>query len=109
MADYRDFKIIQRGRRNPKRVIADAYKWASGEGNVPKEIRLAMDVDRWGVMAVMNRPVLYAYEINRIRYAEKVVKAYNARENATNAAEFAADNQDDLQLLQFAENLVNNG
>lgn len=56
----------------------------------------------------MNRPFLYAYEINRMQFAEKIVKMYNARKNNTNAAQFASDNQEALQLLQFAENLVNN-
>jgi len=34
---------------------------------------------------------------------------YNAMKNTTNAAQFAEDNQNALQLLQFAENLVSNG
>jgi len=80
----------------------------SGEGNIPKEIELASRLDRFGVQAVLGRQ-LYAYEVNRIEWSEKVIRMYNARKNATNAAAFASENQYALQLLEFAENLVNNG
>jgi len=89
-------------------VIADAFRWASGDGNIPHEILLAQRMDRWGVQAVMNRP-LYAYEVKRIEWSEYVVKMYNARKNTTNAAQFAEENQYALKLLDFAEKLVNDG
>jgi len=61
------------------------------------------------VQAVLGRPVLSFGEVNRIETAEYVVRAYNARKNATNAAQFAEENQEALELLLYAEELVNNG
>jgi hypothetical protein len=46
-------------------------------------------------------------EIKRIELAEYVVRAYNARKNATNAAQFAEENQEALELLLYAEKVSN--
>ena len=75
---------------------------------MPEEILLARRLDRFGVQAVLGRQ-LYAHEINRIEYSEMVVKMYNARKNTINAAQFAADNQFALQLLNFAGKMVSDG
>jgi hypothetical protein len=53
-----------------------------------------------------------AAEVNRIMMAETIVNAYHAKQHVLengNAAQFAEDNQDVLKLLEFAENLVNDG
>ena len=88
-------------------MIADAYKWAIGEGK-SQEIQLAIRIDRFGVQAVLGRQ-LYAYEVNRIEYAEMVVKTYFGMKNTDNAAKFADEHQYGLELLQFAEKLVQDG
>ena len=72
-------------------------------------MRLAGLIGEYGVQAVLGRPVLSFGEINRLETAKSVVREYNARKNATNAAQFAEENQEALKLLLYAEKLVNDG
>ena len=71
-------------------------------------MRLANLIGEYGVQAVLGRPLSFG-EINRLEMAKSVVRAYNARKNATNAAQFAEENQKALELLLYAEELVNDG
>jgi hypothetical protein len=66
-----------------------------------------MAIDRFGVLAVMGRPVLSYGEIVRMRYAENIVKAYQARSQAENWAQWKSDNLALARVLDEAERLYN--
>ena len=61
-------------------------------------------IDRFGVMAVMGRPVLFFGELNRMIYAENVVAAYRSRPR-DNWAEWTDKNPVLARLLAEAEKL----
>lgn len=49
-------------------------------------------IDRFGVMAIMGRPVLYAGEARTLQTAENIVNGYNNMKNSTNRAEWMENN-----------------
>lgn len=88
-------------------MIAAAYVHAETGGSTPStEMRLLGMIDRFGVLAVMGRPVLGAGEMLRMIAAENVVTAYMQRERAENAAVWVAENKEMNELLGYAHRLV---
>lgn len=80
-----------------------------GKGHYSPEIDLLRKIDRFGVMAVMGRPVLYFGEINRMSYAENTVNAYHSRAKSTNWAEWVDDNPVRAAMLAEVEQMLNEG
>lgn len=81
-------------------MIAEAYAYADGEGDIPKELKALFYVDRFGVQSIYGRP-LYYHEVRRFEVAEMVVKAYLARKNSSNMAQWAKDNPRANALLEI--------
>ena len=77
-----------------------------GEGEIPKEIKLARMIDRFGAQAVLGR-LMGAGEINRILMAERVVRVYKSMKAASNATEWAVSNPNESQLMDYAMRLTN--
>lgn len=100
----RDYRGLCRRTRNPKRVKADAYAYAS-EGGYSREIIKLQKIDRFGLEAVTGRRVFYYGEINRLIYAEHIVSAYRSRAQSNNWMEWAASNPRLATMLAEAEKL----
>jgi hypothetical protein len=79
-----------------------------GEGDIPKELRLAGYINRFGAQAVLGRAIS-AKEVKHITAAENVVNIYHSMQNAQNAAEWAGSNPDAADLIDYAIKLVKNG
>lgn len=62
-------------------------------------------IDRFGVMAIMGRPVLHFGELNRMACAENILVAYRSRAKSANWAEWASNNTALANLLAEAEKL----
>lgn len=85
--------------------MADAYRYA--ESNQPSpEITMLRAIDRFGVMAVCNRPYLYAGEFYAMQVAETIVKGYKMRTKSANFAEFAASNPQLAKLLVDSQKIA---
>ena len=80
--------------------MAAAYAYADG-GQMPAEIRLLREVDRFGAQAVFGR-TLGAKEIRRMMIAENIVNAYRARAASENWAAWETDNPQVAALLNAA-------
>lgn len=81
--------------------MAAAYRHAES-GHYSPEIDLANRIDRYGVMATMGRPVLYAKEQRSLALAENVVRAYRERRAAASWATWAEENPGLNRLLTEA-------
>ena len=87
-------------------MLAAAYAVADGgPTTLSPEMQLLREVNRFGVSAVMGRP-LYYHEIIRLRAAEAVIRAYTARESSENWAQCAKDHPDDSRMLNLAMRLA---
>ena len=84
---------------------AAAYRYADS-GQYSPEMQLAGLIDRFGVAAVMGRPVLYAREIQRISIAEQVVRAYRSRQQSNDWAAWRRDNGELAKALDIAEKVI---
>lgn len=82
-----------------------AWRHAAGGATSP-EIRLSRAIERFGVVAVMGRPVLWAREANAIKTAEAIVNAYHARERSDNWAAWANQHPEMQALLVEAQKLA---
>lgn len=105
---------MDRRDRDPKRLKAEAYRFAAGEkdddGNlppIPHELALLSYIDRFGVQAVLGRPVLSAGEIRRMTFAENVKSAYLSRKGSTNWGAWAQDHPRQDRLLTEIEVMLN--
>jgi len=87
-------------------VKSSAYAYAEG-GALSPEIRLSEAIDRYGVMATLGRPVLYAHEYYAMRAAEAIVNGYRSRERAENWVAWQNEYPDMAKLLFEAERLLN--
>lgn len=108
MADRGDQQTLQRGGNSPKRIIAAAYKFAVGDGDMPQEIEMGRLIDRFGAQAVLGRP-MGAKEIRRIMAAEYVLNAYRSMTSSENYAAWVNDHPQEAELLSQAAKLVTNG
>ena len=75
-----------------------AYLHAAG-GPLSPEIRLSQAIDRYGVAAVLGRPVLYMKEHYALKIAESIVNGYRSRERAENIAAWQNEHPDMGNLL----------
>lgn len=66
-------------------------------------------IDRFGVEAIMGRPVLGAGEARRILLAEQIEQAYQSRLQAENWSAWASDNAELSKLLNQAMLEAGNG
>ena len=82
--------------------MADAYRYADGEGHTPDEIEILSAIDRFGAQPVTGRPYLGAGEIRRMRCAENIIRVYRERSQADNWAEWAGKNRGAASLLAAA-------
>lgn len=107
---------MDRGARSPKRLRGEAYAYAEAaadpETNLlpspPDELLLLQYIDRFGVMAVLGRPVLSAGEIRRMITAENIVSAYRDRKTSKNWGAWAQEHPGASRLLGEIEK-ANNG
>ena len=87
-------------------MLAAAYAVADGSPiEVSPELTLLRELNRWGVQAVMGRP-LYHHELIKLRAAERVINAYSARANSKNWAEWAQQNKQESDYLNYAMRLA---
>ena len=63
-------------------------------------------IDRYGVTAIMGRPVLYAREVYAMRIAETIYRGYQQQQKTENIAAWHADNPELAQLLFEAQQLA---
>ena len=69
---------------------------------MPPVLDLLYTLDRFGVDAVMGRP-LYAGEIYQMRAVENIVRWYRERQASNNFAAWAMENRDKADILGRAE------
>ena len=74
----------------------------------PFELTLIGYIDRFGVEAVMGRPVLSAGELRRMYTVENIYNAYNARKASEDWAKWAAENPARAAMLAEVEGLIHN-
>lgn len=86
--------------------MSSAYAYAEG-GSLSPEIRLAQAIDRYGIMAVLGRPVLYLHEYYAMKTAEGLVSGYLSRQRSQNWAAWQLEYPDMAKLLFDAERLLN--
>lgn len=86
-------------------MIAEAYAYADGGGGLPKELRLAQYIDRFGAQAVLGR-LMGAGEIRRIDMAERIIRIYQSRKQAANWKEWVGSHPKEAELLAYAEGLT---
>lgn len=90
--------------RNPKRVKAAAYAYAS-DGAYSLELDKLHKIDRFGLEAVTGRRTFYYGEMNRMIAAENIVTAYESRKRSQNWAEWTQSNPRLAAILAEAEKL----
>lgn len=83
-------------------MIAAAYRYAAGEGKMPRELETLRYIDRFG-LGVIGRPP-GAGEMRRISIAERVVKAYQDMNKSDNWAAWASAHPNDAKLLEIGMN-----
>ena len=87
-------------------VLASAYAVADGgRVELSPELQLLHEIDRFGVSAVMGRP-LYHEEIVRMRAAERIISAYKAKYSREDWAKWAQDFPQEDWLLNQAMKLA---
>ena len=87
-------------------MLASAYAVADGgHVSLSPELSLAREINRFGVSAVMGRP-LYHEEITKLRAAERVISAYNAKFSKEDWAEWAKKNPQEDEFLNIAMQLA---
>lgn len=72
-----------------------------GPSRLSPELQLASNINRYGVHAVMGRP-LYHHEILSMNIAEKIYNAYHERAKSDNMAGWADSNPDKTSMLNEA-------
>ena len=88
-------------------MIAAAYNYAEGGGELPREIELGQYLETYGAQAVTGR-VMGAGELRRITVAKKIVAAYRSREGYRdtsgneNWAEWSKAHPDQAHILNMA-------
>ena len=85
-------------------MIADAYRYAES-GGASHEMEMLKRIERFGVHAVMGRPVLYEREIRRMVMAQNLVNGYRERARAASWDAWLAENKDMGNLLFLAQRL----
>jgi hypothetical protein len=99
------------GRTSPKRIKAEAYLYAESIGTdkplpIPNDLMLLGYIDRFGVEAVMGRPILSAGEMRRMAAQENIVTAYQSRKTSENWAEWATKNPSLVSILADVESIL---
>lgn len=97
MVGSRDWQGHQRGRK-PKLIAARVLEYLEGDGRKPVELQTAHYIDRYGVWAVMGRP-LFLNEMQEIAIAENVESAYRSRQQSGDWAEWSSRNPAMAELL----------
>ena len=69
------------------------------------ELMLLREINRYGVQAVMGRPLSYN-EVLRLRAAERVINAYNAKYATEDWAKWARENKQEDEFLNYAMQLA---
>ena len=85
-----------------------AKRYAEGGGR-STEINLLNAIERFGVEAVMGRPVLYAKEIRRMVLAERVVRVIQTAAHAEDWAKWTREHPDDAELYNLLMKDDDNG
>lgn len=91
--------------RRPKRVKSAAYREADG-GHPSPELRLARQIEKYGVQAVLARPFLYIHEAYRMQCALNIERGYRLRARSDNWAAFHNEYPDIAELLVEAQKLT---
>lgn len=86
-------------------MIADAYYFATGEGERPRELILADNIRTYGVQAILNRPMYY-HEIHRCNVASAVYHVKTKSFDTENWAKWAEQHRAEAQLLAKTEMLI---
>jgi hypothetical protein len=73
-------------------AVAYAYAESNGQTEKPFELTLLENIDRFGVMAIMARPVMYVGEVYRMRAAENTITFYRSMIRSNNWAEWTSNN-----------------
>ena len=68
----------------------------------PKWLRLARNVEIYGVRAVFGRDVLHEYEMDAMRIMHYIVDTYHVRSRSSDWAKWNKDNPSDAKALDWA-------
>ena len=82
-------------------MIAAAYVHADG-GPLSNELKLLLQIDRFGSQAVFGNEPIPANILNRLYMAEALVMSYKARGASNNWAEWAKENPELSTILNRA-------
>jgi len=85
--------------------MAAAYQSAEG-GQLSPELLLLNRIEKFGVHAIMGRPILYYRELRRMEVANMIVTAYNARAKSANWQAFQKEHPELGNLLFRAQQLA---
>lgn len=86
-------------------MIADAYYFATGEGEKPREILLHEQIQAYGVQAIFSRPMYY-HELRRCDIAYTVYSLKLKTFDTDNWAKWAEKHPDEVQILGNVEKLI---
>jgi hypothetical protein len=86
-------------------VIASAYRYARGEGEMPAEMELMRMIDRFGAGAVFGR-TLKRGEMRRMVISERIVSAYGAMSAAEDLDGWIKAHPEEWKLIDYAAGLV---
>jgi hypothetical protein len=91
--------------RSPKRVITDAYYFAIGVGDKPRELKLSENIQVYGAQAVLGRTMYYR-EIHRCNIARTVYSVKLKSFDTDNWATWTEKNPDQAELLVNVERMI---
>lgn len=86
-------------------MIADAYYFATGEGDKPREIKLFENIQTYGIQAILGRPMYY-HEIQRCNVANAVYNVKMKSLDTENWAKWAEKHQAEVNVLANTEKLI---
>lgn len=91
-------------------MIADAYGYAESDGrHKSHEIQTYLRIQKYGVYAVLGRPVLYEREMRRMSIAVNLVEGFKERAKSINWAAYLSQNPSMGNLLNRARELYEDG
>lgn len=86
-------------------MIADAYYYATGDGDKPRELRLLDNIQLYGVQAVLGRQMYYR-EIHKCNIARLVFNVKMKSMDTEKWAGWAEKHPDEAKLLVSVERLI---
>lgn len=86
-------------------MIADAYYFATGEGDKPRELKLIENIQTYGIGAVLGRPMYYR-EIHCCNIARAVYEVKVKSFDTENWSKWAEKHKAEVNLLEKVERMI---